>query len=276
MTFLELPGRCDINVQYTILQDIEAPIADAGEEISNEIFTCDELVEINGFLDGSASSSGPDFNYLWTTTDGLILSGETSAVCEYGASGTYTLLVNDISNGCTSSAQTVVNINIIDIELILESVEIQNTQATQATGSIMPVISGGNMPYEYLWSNGAQTSFIDNLLAGTYTLTVTDANGCLIEQSFIVETEEPNSTKDQNGEYDIVIFPNPTSGLLQLETDYSIGQLILYDLAGQEIWSIDTTIEKQFTLDFSFLAAGCYMLKYEVQGNFGVKRIIVF
>ncbi|MEZ4893192.1 MAG: SprB repeat-containing protein [Saprospiraceae bacterium] len=39
-------------------------------------------------------------------------------------------------------------------------------------------VSGGTSPYTYNWSNGATTQDIDNLSAGTYTVTVTDANDC--------------------------------------------------------------------------------------------------
>jgi large repetitive protein len=40
-------------------------------------------------------------------------------------------------------------------------------------------VSGGTMPYSYLWSNGATTSTITGLTAGVYNITVTDANGCV-------------------------------------------------------------------------------------------------
>jgi hypothetical protein len=47
-----------------------------------------------------------------------------------------------------------------------------------STGSINLSVSGGNDPYTYEWSNGATTQDISGLTAGTYTVKVTDANGC--------------------------------------------------------------------------------------------------
>lgn len=47
-----------------------------------------------------------------------------------------------------------------------------------ATGFIKARSNGGKFPYSYKWSNGATTSFIDNIPAGTYSVIVTDGNGC--------------------------------------------------------------------------------------------------
>src|SRR5690606_25106452 len=54
------------------------------------------------------------------------------------------------------------------------------------TGSITVTINGGTAPYSYNWSNGSINPMADNLVAGTYMLKVTDANGCTATQSFTV------------------------------------------------------------------------------------------
>ena len=59
-----------------------------------------------------------------------------------------------------------------------------------STGSISHIISGGVSPYTHSWSNGATTSSITNLTAGTYTDNVLDANGC--EVMFTDVVEEPD------------------------------------------------------------------------------------
>ncbi|MBL0050354.1 MAG: hypothetical protein IPP29_01925 [Bacteroidetes bacterium] len=47
-----------------------------------------------------------------------------------------------------------------------------------SNGSVTAQPLGGTAPYSYVWSTGATTQTISSLAAGTYTVTITDANGC--------------------------------------------------------------------------------------------------
>ncbi len=72
---------------------------------------------------------------------------------------------------------------------------------------IKVVIAGGLPPYEYEWSNGETTDSIFNLSSGEYELTVTDANDCTAEFSFMVTAASTNAPSLSTA----VIFPNPVS-----------------------------------------------------------------
>src|SRR6185295_18598776 len=63
----------------------------------------------------------------------------------------------------------------------------------QSNGSASVTVAGGVPPYSYLWSNGPTTNPNNNLGANTYTVTVTDANGCTKTASITI-AEPPSLT----------------------------------------------------------------------------------
>ncbi|NBP30699.1 MAG: hypothetical protein EBV23_14180, partial [Flavobacteriia bacterium] len=60
-----------------------------------------------------------------------------------------------------------------------------------STGAINITVSGGTGAYAYLWNNSATTEDISSLPAGTYSVLVTDANGCTVSSSATI-TQPPN------------------------------------------------------------------------------------
>src|SRR5665213_128132 len=60
------------------------------------------------------------------------------------------------------------------------------TSCANANGTAAAIVTGGNGPYIYLWSNNANTSSINNLSPGNYSVNVTDASGCVSTASTIV------------------------------------------------------------------------------------------
>ncbi|MFN6093149.1 MAG: hypothetical protein ACK44N_12090, partial [Bacteroidota bacterium] len=85
------------------------------------------------------------------------------------------------ANGCTASASVVINQPATLTVTIPTSTNVLCNGAS--TGSATSVASNGTAGYSYLWSNGGSTSSISNLTAGTYVVTVTDANGCTASAS---------------------------------------------------------------------------------------------
>jgi len=60
-----------------------------------------------------------------------------------------------------------------------------------SNGSITATPTSGNEPYTYLWNTGATTQTISNLVAGTYTVTVSGSNGCTLSKSYNLEENPP-------------------------------------------------------------------------------------
>lgn len=129
----------------------------------------------NGGAQINANGGVGDFSYKWSneqTTENL-----TSVT-----SGTYTLTVTD-GNGC--KAIETVQVTAPD-EIIIEETVLDATCAGNNNGSITPSVSGGSGSFNFIWSTGATTSNLSQLSSGTYSLTVSDANGCEKTKEIVV------------------------------------------------------------------------------------------
>src|SRR5690606_13573405 len=104
--------------------------------------------------------------------------GQTDATATGLAQGTYEVTVTD-ANGCTTLANVV--ISGAEQALTISQPVLNNPVCFgSADGSIDITVTGGTAPYSYVWSNGQASQSANGLVAGNYSLTVTDANGCSI------------------------------------------------------------------------------------------------
>lgn len=101
-------------------------------------------------------------------------NGSTSTTLSNLTPATYTVTV-DGGGACTQTASFTVP-NQPDLPLINPT--IVGTTCDQMNGSASVSVTGGTTPYIYAWSNGSTQSDIANMAAGSYTVTVTSANGC--------------------------------------------------------------------------------------------------
>jgi len=122
----------------------------------------------NGTAVASASGGTGSLTYSWSN----LLSGPTASGLP---AGNYVLTVTD-ANGCSSTSTTAINSS--NGPTAAASVTTQ-IKCKGQTGSVTATASNGTTPYTYSWSAGVSGSgFQVSGLAGTYTVTITDANGC--------------------------------------------------------------------------------------------------
>ena len=137
----------------------------------------DSNAACNGFANGGATASAtggtPPYTYAWSN------SATTASITGVTA-GTYTVTITD-ANGCSdNSSVTVTEPTVMSASVVIDS---NATCNGLANGGATASATGGTPPYTYAWSNLATTISITGVLAGTYTVTVTDANGCSASNS---------------------------------------------------------------------------------------------
>lgn len=121
-----------------------------------------------GAISLSVSGGTPGYTYNW---GGGITTQNRSGL----TAGNYSVTVTD-TKGCTATAN---NISVTQPAVISATPTVTNVPCFgQSTGGITLAVAGGNAPYTYQWNDGASTKDRTNILAGTYSVTITDANSC--------------------------------------------------------------------------------------------------
>ncbi|MDT8374994.1 MAG: PKD domain-containing protein [Bacteroidales bacterium] len=125
-----------------------------------------------------------DYTYNWSPAAGLNYTNVASPTAKPAVTTTYTVTITD-RNGCTATDQVTITIN---PPIVLTTTPVvyaggYNITCNGATdGAIDLGVSGGEAPYAYAWTGPAGytaiTEDISGLAAGTYSITVTDANNC--------------------------------------------------------------------------------------------------
>ncbi len=160
-------------------------ISEPAQVLSASASHTDKLICFGG-MEGEArvvpNGGTAPYNYLWSTGD------ITDAVSGLAA-GNYQVLVTD-ANGCTSQAAFIIEEPDAPITVSATG-KLRLTCDGDSDGSITATISGGEGPYELFWNNGRRTATIDNLSAGDYILRVTDARGCVKEETISITQPMP-------------------------------------------------------------------------------------
>lgn len=133
-------------------------------------------------LSANLSSGTPPYTYQWYDSGGNPIGGATQSTYQVSGFGTYSVIVTD-ANGCTGSNSIEATDDPLNASINTTSITCHN----QNNGSLTAMPAGSGITY--LWSTGATTQTINNLSAGTYTVTVTQ-NGCT-SSAFATITNPP-------------------------------------------------------------------------------------
>ncbi len=169
-------GRINADELYDFVQAYSGDILPFDTLIK---ITVDEAKDVrcNGSRDGSIALTvdgpGTTYSYAWN-------SGQSTEDIGGLTDGTYRCTITDNLN----------NRHIIDPivltqpdPLMLTFLKTTPTSETAMNGSVAVSVSGGTLPYDYLWNTGGNDFILENLGEGSYSVQVVDDNGCQLSDS---------------------------------------------------------------------------------------------
>ena len=151
-------------------------------------------------------------------------------------------------------------------------------------GNSIYTVTGGNQPYAYSWTNagGTVVSSTQNLPAftsasdaGTYTLNVTDENGCTVTSSITI-----TGVNDVSAAYIFNITPNPSNGLFRMNMSGLTGEKMSYDIIdaqGRVVSAVElgnVAGSRTESIDITNSAAGIYYLMVRVGDSVNSMKLL--
>lgn len=177
--------------------------------------------------------------------------------------GDYEITVMD-----SAGETNILSVTIDEPSEILVSGTVTDAVGGDANGSIDITVTGGNEDgYTYAWSNGASTALVENLIAGEYSVIVTDSNGCNNMEEFTVGSISTVDKISIVEEFNVM--PNPATDFINIDLRlYKADYIKLEILNSMGVSVYNAQISRSKNVDVSGLANGIYIiyLSHENQG----------
>ena len=183
--YLTVTNNADCEAKDTFFLDIPDNLVSSSQILNGIGCNADSTATILP----SASGGITPYHYTW-----MNLSTNQSSSFNMGdtitgqPAGTFVLTVTD-NSGCTIND----TISIPEPSQIISNLSSQNESgagASNGSASVNP--AGGNPPHQVSWSTGASGNQISDLSPGTYWVMISDANSCVITESFIISPGDCN------------------------------------------------------------------------------------
>lgn len=253
------------NANFTIQPGaVVAPVASFS--VSNNGVVC-----AGSSLSFTDQSTNTPTQWSWTFPGGTPATStvQNPSNITFNTPGNQTVTLTATNSAGTNTTTQTVTVNAVPTAVF----DVSPANAGQSNGSIMATPSGGTAPYTIQWATNPPQTGTDatNLPAGSYVVTITDANGCLSVSNVTVLGNASISESDPFG---ISFFPNPAQDHITLQLNSTAKYTYQwYDAAGRTVNS-GNFIGQFYTFDLSTLSTGIYIFKISDGTGASVKRVI--
>ena len=205
------------------------------------------------------------YTYLWSNNN-------TANNISNLASGNYSVTVNDTHN-CSVTAGTTIS-QPAPLQVYASS---DDDDGTGDGSAMIDSITGGSGHYSIIWSNSQSGNEATGLTSGTYTVTVTDNNGCEQTDTVVVNLNLATGVNKGPGGLSFNVYPNPAKTEITVQLNYNSNKetsLMLQNVLGQTLNT--TTISASLNkMDVSSLAAGVYFIMLKQADKIATKKFVV-
>jgi len=227
-----------------------------------------------GSIDVTVNESVTNATFSWTDADGNVVGSEID-LTDVGV-GNYTLTI--VWGECTSYFENnVVVDSAIDCTLTAEYVATGEVNGNGA-GSIDVTITGANGETTFLWTdaNGVTVGTdedLSNLFTGSYSLLVTDEDGCTLELNDVIVDNIVN-INDFNTEYVWALQPNPANDSFTIKGEFFVDtKITVLDVSGRIVLS--ETLTPNYNWDVSLWNEGVYFIQLSGEYVTNTRRLVV-
>lgn len=220
------------------------------------------------FIDNSTNNPTA---WLWIFEGGTpSTSNQQNPSVTYNSEGSFavTLIASNAYGSDTLFAD-----NLITVANPVLTISVTNeTIAGAMDGTASVVVTGGSAPYIYNWSNSSNTPSISSLSAGTYSVVVVDANGCIATAPAIVGVGAALNLIEVQLTYSL--HPNPVTSSLIIEMNEKADMIEILDVLGRVVFT-NTAINSKQNIDMMKYQNGIYLVKIYLGNHVITEKVIL-
>ena len=245
---------CSVNHQFNVV-DIQEPVVDI--QITN--VSC--FGDNNGQVELVFSNPSEVSSVIWD-------NGASGSVINNLPLGSYTATIF-YNNGNCSLSQAASVLSPTALSISAATIDVDSLNA----GSIDITVVGGTAPYLYNWDNNEQSEDIANLMAGGYSVSVTDAAGCSFATFYEIfeDTTQQSAGVVEAINFVIHAYPNPSNGDVTISWTGELISLELINASGQCV-SRHQNFPTNF-IQLNSIGAGVYFARYYAKDQVAPKTL---